>query len=479
MARADAVLQIEPIGHPLDATVRVPGSKSVTNRALVLAALAAGVTRLRRAAVCDDSEQLIAALRALGFAIETARPQEDGGAEAGVVVTGGGGRIPARNASLHAGSAGTATRFLTALACLGHGHYVIDGSERMRERPMHDLVAALGRLGARISSHKGGLPLSIDAGGLEGGTASVSGEVSSQFLSALMMAAPYARTPVDLEVHGPLSSRPYVDLTVAMMEEFGVGVVCEGESRFRVPCGQYTPQPDYVVEPDASAASYMFAAAAIVGGRVRVLGITPRCKQGDIGFLEVLKNIGCNVREGPGWTEVAALGDLQGVNADLRDMPDLAQTLAVIAPFATSPTVIRGIASARRKECDRIAAVCAELSRLGVSVTEHGDGMTIHPCMAWRRSQDSACSARSADLDPAGFAPSADPASVCSTLSADPDFARSAGPVRTYNDHRMAMAFALVGLRVPGIAVQDPACVAKSYPGYFETIETLRGESQR
>jgi 3-phosphoshikimate 1-carboxyvinyltransferase len=160
-------------------------------------------------------------------------------------------------------------------------------------------------------------------------------------------------------------------------------------------------------------------------------------------------------------------------------MPDLAQTLAVIAPFAHSPTVIRGIASARRKECDRIAAVCAELSRLGVSVTEHGDGMTIHPCMAWRRSQDSACSARSADLDPARFAPSADPASVCSTLSADPDFACSAGPVRTYNDHRMAMAFALVGLRVPGIAVQDPACVAKSYPGYFETIETLRGESQR
>ncbi len=431
MAMPDS-LEIVPVRHQLDASVRVPGSKSITNRALVLAALGEGATTLRGAAVCEDSARLVEALSMLGFAVQTL---EGGGDAQDVRIVGRGGVIPARNAELDAGSAGTTSRFLTALVSLGSGRYVIDGSARMRERPMGDLVNALRQLGPRIVSHDGHLPITLETQGLDGGRACVGGDVSSQFLSALLMVAPYARAPIDIEVRGTLGSTPYVALTLTMMGEFGVSARRSEDGRFQVPAGRYKPIREYIVEPDASAASYMFAAAAIVGGRVRVEGITRRSKQGDVQFLDVLERAGCEVREGPNWTEVSAERQLRGVDVDLRDTPDVAQTLAVVAPFATSPTTIRGITSARRKECDRISATSTELSRLGVRVAAHDDGMTIWPC---------------AELHGAH--------------------------VRTYEDHRMAMAFALMGLRVPGVAIEKPGCVSKSFPGYFSAIDALRGD---
>jgi 3-phosphoshikimate 1-carboxyvinyltransferase len=249
------------------------------------------------------------------------------------------------------------------------------------------------------------------------------------------MVAPYAQSPVELMVERGLNSRPYVDMTLAVMADFGVTVEREGYARFKIPPGRYRALGEYAIESDASAASYFFAAPAVVGGTVRVENISRRSKQGDIAFLDVLTAMGCEVVEGGNWIEVRANRDspLHGVDVDLRDLPDTAQTLAAIAPLADSPTTIRGIASARVKETDRVAAMCAELTRLGVSVTEHSDGLTIRPCRK--------------------FLPAT---------------------VQTYNDHRMAMAFALLGLKMPGVAIENPGCVSKTFPDYFDVLEQLR-----
>jgi 3-phosphoshikimate 1-carboxyvinyltransferase len=259
--------------------------------------------------------------------------------------------------------------------------------------------------------------------------------VSSQFLSGLLMVAPYAQAPVELVVERGLNSKPYVDLTLGLMADFGVSVEREGYDCFQIVPQRYRAQAHYAIESDASAASYFFAAPAILGGTVRVENVSRRSRQGDIAFLDVLVQMGCVVAEGENWIEVAgpASGELRGVDVDMRDIPDTAQTLAVIAPFAYSPTTIRGIASARVKETDRVAAMCAELARLGVPVTEHPNGLTIQPCREIR------------------------PATV-----------------RTYNDHRMAMAFALIGLKAPGVEIENPGCVSKTFPNFFEVLEQLR-----
>jgi 3-phosphoshikimate 1-carboxyvinyltransferase len=273
------------------------------------------------------------------------------------------------------------------------------------------------------------------ATGLPGGRTTVAGHVSSQFLSGLLLVAPYARSPMEIEVTGELNSKPYVDLTLAIMRDFGVTAERDGYECFRISPQRYHAQAEYAIESDASAASYFFAAPAICGGSVRVQNILRRSKQGDIAFLEVLTQMGCAVTEGENWIEVTGPppDGLCGVEVDMRDIPDTAQTLAAIAPFAVSPTTIRGIASARVKETDRVAAMCAELTRLGVSVIEHPDGLTIQPCAAIR------------------------PAVV-----------------QTYNDHRMAMAFALIGLRAPGIEIENPGCVSKTFPNYFEVLSSLQ-----
>ncbi len=409
--------------------VRLPGSKSITNRALLLAALAEGVTTLEGALFSYDTRYMAAALRALGFTVQE-EPQA-----ARITVHGLGGRIPARRARLFIGNAGTAARFLTAMLCLGQGEYRLDGVERMRQRPIAPLVQALNRIGGQVAAPTGSPPVDIHARGLRGGAVRLPGEISSQFVSALLMAAPYAAAPLTVEVTGRLNSRPYVDLTIGMMADFGVPVALAGASALRVEPGVYRAQPVYRVEPDASAASCFFALPAVTGRSVVVLGLHRNSRQGDIAFLDVLERMNCRVHETASGLRVEPAPRLRGVEADLRHIPDTAPTLAAIAPFAETPTVIRGIASARLKESDRISAVCTELVRLGVRVEEYPDGMKIYPAE---------------EIFPA--------------------------TVRTYDDHRIAMAFALIGLRVPGVRIENPGCVAKTFPDYFDVLRrTLEG----
>lgn len=425
---------ISPIPHPLRATVRVPGSKSLTNRALIIAALADGVTTIHNALESDDSAWCVESLQRLGFAIS--HPPS------AISVQGLGGHIPSSRAELFVGNAGTAARFLTAMLTLGHGDYIVDGDARMRERPIGDLVDALTQLGANIAPlnlqspiSNLCLPLKIIASGLCGGSAVISGEVSSQFLSGLLIAAPYAQSPVEIILKSDLNSKPYVDMTIAVMKDFGVRVEREAYARFLIAPQCYKAQPEFMIESDASAASYFFAAPAILGGTVRVENVSRQSKQGDIAFLDVLQKMGCEVKEENNSVVVETLHatSLCGIDIDMRDIPDTAQTLAAIAPFASSPTTIRGIASARVKETDRVAAMCTELRRVGVTVEEYPDGLKIYPCE---------------NIKPA--------------------------MVRTYNDHRMAMAFSLIGLRVEGITIENPSCVSKTFPNYFETLEALR-----
>ncbi len=421
------LLEIKPIPHALNATVRVPGSKSLTNRALLIASLASGTTRLTNALFSDDSIYFAKALQTLGFDV---RLDEE---NCKMTVTGLGGKIPASKAELFIGNAGTAARFLCAFLTLGSGEYELDGDARMRERPIGDLVDALAPLGAMLEAKSNCPPIKVRASGLRGGKTKIAGDISSQFLSALLMVAPYAQQPIEIEVMTELNSKPYVDMTLAIMKDFGVEIERYGYSRFVIHPTAYSPLSIYAIESDASAASYFFAAPAICSGTVRVERISRKSKQGDIAFLNVLQQIGCIIKECDDFIEVAGAPSPCGVDVDMRDIPDTAQTLAVIAPFASSPTRIRGIASARLKETDRIHATCTELTRLGVQVREHEDGMTIYPCKK--------------------FTPAT---------------------VETYNDHRMAMAFSLIGLRMNGIIIENPSCVSKTFPDYFGVLESLR-----
>ena len=351
-----------------------------------------------------------------------------------MTITGQGGRIPANRAQLFIGNAGTAARFLSAFLTLGNGEYILDGDLRMRERPIGDLMDALHQLGVEVEARNNCPPVEIFAKGLPGGKTKIAGNISSQFLSALLMVAPYAQSPIEIELTTDLNSKPYVDMTIAVMKDFGVEIERQGYGRFTIYPTSYTPLSTYAIESDASAASYFFAAPAICGGKVRVENISRKSIQGDIAFLDVLEQMGCEVRDAETFIEVNGTPELQGVDINMRDIPDTAQTLAVIAPFAFSPTMIRGIASARVKETDRVHATCVELARLGVQVEEHKDGMTIYPCQAFKSAS-----------------------------------------VQTYNDHRMAMAFSLIGLRVEGVSIENPSCVSKTFPNYFEVLDSLRG----
>ena len=424
---------ISPIPHPLNASVRVPGSKSLTNRALLIAALADGKTTLQNALFSDDSRYFANALRTLGFRVEEDEEKKE------MSVWGLGGKIPAASAELFIGNAGTAARFLTAFLTLGAGEYILDGEARMRERPIGDLVDALIPLGANITHHSSRIiyhlcpPLSITATGLKGGKTKIAGDISSQYLSALLMTAPYAENSVEIEITTELFSKPYVDMTISIMRDFGVEIERDSYQTFRVFPARYTAKESYTIESDASAASYFFAAPAIVGGTVKVENISRKSVQGDIDFLDVLTEMGCKVTEEENTIRVTHHGSLHGIDVDMSNIPDTAQTLAAIAPFASSPTRIRGIASARVKETDRVSAVCNELIRLGVRVEEYEDGMAIYPCEK---------------IKPA--------------------------LVQTYNDHRMAMAFSLIGLRAEGVEIENPGCVSKTFPNYFDVLDELR-----
>ncbi len=420
-------LQITPINHPLSAMVRVPGSKSLTNRALLIAALADGTTRLTNALFSDDSLYFAKALQTLGFDVQLDEVNSE------MTVRGLGGRIPSNKAELFIGNAGTAARFLSAFLTLGHGEYILDGDSRMRERPIGDLIDALHQLGVELEATNNCPPVQIFAKGLPGGKTKIAGNISSQFLSAFLMVAPYAKSSVEIEVATELNSKPYVDMTIAIMKDFGVEIKRHGYERFIIQPSFFFPLSTYSIESDASTASYFFAAPAICGGTVRVENISRNSKQGDIAFLDILQQMGCIIGEDHDAITVICTNPLKGIDVDTRDFPDTAQTLAAIAPFASSPTRIRGIASARLKETDRIHATCTELARLGVHVEEHEDGMTIYPCDK---------------IQPA--------------------------TIQTYNDHRMAMAFSLIGLRIPGITIENPACVSKTFPNFFDVLDHLR-----
>jgi 3-phosphoshikimate 1-carboxyvinyltransferase len=421
------VRHVAPLDGPLDATVRVPGSKSITNRALVAALLATGTTTLGNVLVADDTEAMVEAVRALGatVALEGER----------AAVTGTGGRLAPGPRTIDARQAGTVARFLPPVLALGEGPYRVDAAPAMRARPMGPLVAALRELGARIEEEgaAGSLPLVVHGGGLRGGRVGLAGDVSSQFVSGLLLAAPLVPGGLRVELSTPPVSRPYLDMTLAVMGTFGAAGSWEGERAIAVPPGRYRAA-SLEVEPDATAASYFLGAAAAHGGRVRVPGLGRGSLQGDLRFVEVLAAMGAEVDVGDDYVEVRGVRPLRGVTADLRDISDTAQTLAAVAVFATSPTRVTGVGFIRRKETDRVAAVVGELRRLGIDAREEPDGFVVHP--------------------------------------GRPRAAR----VATHGDHRMAMSLAVVALGTPGgLEIDDPACVGKTFPGFWEALEALRG----
>ncbi len=406
----------------LDATVSIPGSKSCTARALVMAGLTRGESWLEGAADCDDATYMLSGLTGLGVACT--RTDE------GIAVSGG--PFCAPSSPLFVGNSGTAMRFLAAACATVDGTVMFDGTERMRQRPIDDLVAALAGWGVEASAPTGCPPLTVRATGAFGGRTHIRGNASSQYLSGLLMAAACASDPAEIMVDGELVSKPYVDLTLAMMAERGVSVAHEAYAAFCVPAGQRYAPGRYAIEADASGASYFLAAPAIAGGRVRVRHLTRRSLQGDVQFAGVLERMGCTVAEGPDWLEVRSDGRVRGVDIDLNAMPDMAQTLAVTALFAEGPTTIRNVGNLRIKECDRIRATVTELRKLGAEAEEYEDGLRIVP-----------------------------------------------GPLHgaaidTYEDHRMAMSFAMAGLRIPNVRINDPACVSKTFPDFFTRFGALR-----
>jgi 3-phosphoshikimate 1-carboxyvinyltransferase len=418
-------LEITPAPHPIRGSIRPPGSKSITNRALVCAALANGVSTLTGALDSEDTRVMIDSLERLGIHIKS------GDQHRTLRVHGCSGRIPVDQADLYIANSGTSVRFLTALVALGHGVYRLDGTPRMRERPIQDLLDALTRLGvdAQSESGSGCPPVVVRAGGLRGGTARVRGDVSSQFLSGLLLAAPYATEPVILEVEGDLVSRPYVDMTLSIMRSFGVSVEPNDSTTYCVVQQQYRGI-DYAIEPDASAASYFFAAAAITGGEVTVEGLGRGSLQGDLRFCDCLGQMGCDVRYESDRTTVFGR-PLHGIHVNMNAISDTVQTLAAVALFADGPTTITGVAHIRHKETDRIGNLAIELRKLGAHVEELADGLRITP----------------APLQGA--------------------------TIETYNDHRMAMGLSLVGMRIPAVVILDPRCTEKTYPGFFQDLLSL------
>jgi 3-phosphoshikimate 1-carboxyvinyltransferase len=424
-------VEIQTTG-PVVGAIRPPGSKSITNRALVCAALSAGTSRLRGALDSEDTRVMIDALRQLGIEVRASDDRTE------LTVAGCGGRLPASQADLFLANSGTSIRFLTALCTLGAGRYRLDGIPRMRQRPIEDLLQTLRALGAdAVAANGDGCPpVVVAAAGLPGGSATVRGNISSQFLSALLMAAPCAAGDVCLIVDGQLVSQPYVRMTLAVMESFGIHVDGSRLDRFQIGAGRRYQACDYAVEPDASAASYFWAAAAITGGSVTVHGLSRQALQGDVAFCDCLQAMGCQVQYADDRITVAGR-PLRGVSVDMNAISDTVQTLAAVALYADGPTTITGVPHIRYKETDRIGDLARELRKLGAEVQELPDGLRIVP-----------------------------------------------GPLRaaavdTYNDHRMAMSLALVGLRTPGVVICNPQCTEKTYPRFFDDLRDLcRSSSQ-
>ncbi|MGV3609189.1 MAG: 3-phosphoshikimate 1-carboxyvinyltransferase [Planctomycetaceae bacterium] len=416
---------VSPTG-PVVGTIQPPGSKSITNRALVCAAIAEGPSILEGALVSEDTHVMLESLVRLGIEVQS----EQNGTL--LKVAGCGGKIPAASADLFVANSGTTIRFLTAMVALGHGKYRLDGIARMRQRPIADLLQTMNDLGVEVVSElgTGAPPVMVHAKGLRGGTAKISGEISSQFLSGLLMAAPLAQQDVCLQVIGELVSKPYVTMTLNVMQAFGAESQSRDFQEFRIPGRQIYRGCHYQIEPDASAASYFWGAAAVSGGKVTVKGLQPDALQGDVAFVNCLKQMGCEVTSSAEGITVVGK-PLRGIDIDMNAISDTVQTLAVVALFAEGPTTMRGVGHIRHKETDRIGDLARELRKLGAQVDEWEDGLRVHP----------------APLHGA--------------------------TLETYNDHRMAMSFSLAGLRVPDVVILNPGCTAKTYPGYFDDLARL------
>ena len=417
-------LDLDPIAR-VAGTVKMPGSKSISNRVLLLAALSRGDTRVKNLLDADDTQVMLEALARLGVAIER---QDDS-----AVVHGAGG-FPVKSAELRLGNAGTAFRPLAAALALSGGEYRLSGAPRMHERPIGDLVDALRRLGAAIEypGKEGFPPLAIHPGTIaRGKSVRVRGDVSSQYLSALLMALPLTGSEMPVEVEGELISKPYVEITLNLMSRFGIRVMQKGWSSFAVPQGSYSTPGEIRVEGDASSASYFLAAGAIGGGPVRVEGVGRGSIQGDVRFTEVLEKMGAKISMGEDWIESGAphRGKLKPIDADLNHIPDAAMTAAVAALFADGTSTLRNIASWRVKETDRLAAMATELRKLGAAVEEGADRLRITPPAALR-----------------------------------------AATIDTYDDHRMAMSFSLAALGGIRVRINNPACVGKTFPEYFDVL---------
>ncbi len=417
------MIEIRPLSH-CNAVVTIPGSKSYTHRALIVAGLAEGESVIENALQCDDTHYTLQGLKKLGIKISS-EPKA-------FLVQGSGGRLREVDSEIYIGNSGTSMRFLTALSALKRGRTLLDGTARMRKRPMAGLLEGLAGLGVRAySKEKAGFPpVIVESEGLRGGPVPIEGSESSQYVSALLMVAPYARQDVRIEVRGHLASKPYVDITKDVMAAFGVEVHEEQGFSFFVRAGQRYQARRYPVEGDASNASYFLAAAAITKGRVRVKNFRPRSMQGDRRFLEILEAMGCEVSRGEDWAEVCGR-KLQGMEIDMNTMPDLVPTLAISAIFARGRTVIRNIGHLRAKESDRIGDLAREMRKLGVKVEEGNDWLAIEGGKA-----------QGAVIDPC-------------------------------EDHRLAMSFAIAGLALPGMKIQKERCVAKSFPEFWKTLERL------
>jgi len=414
------VTRIEPLRVPPVATLRPPGSKSITNRALLCASLAEGASTLRGALFAQDTRAMMDAVVALGSVVH-ADP-----ATATVEVHGSGGRQPAEQVRIDARQSGTTSRFILPAAALGSARVLVDGAPQLRSRPLRPLLDALEQLGVSVEAleQPGYLPVAV-CGPARGGDVRVAGHISSQFLSGLLMAAPLMERGLRVELTSPLVSVPYVTMTLAVMRAFGV--LADG---LAVSAGTYTPT-ELAIEPDASAAAYFFAAAAISGGRITVEGLGADSIQGDVAFVDILERMGALVERAADRITVCGTGTLHGVDVDMADISDTAQTLAAVAVFAQTPTRVRGIGFIRGKESDRIGALAVELGRAGIEVATDEDGFTVTP----------------GTVAPTRF--------------------------RTYDDHRMAMSLALLGLRARGIEIEDPGCVAKTYPDFFADLASL------
>lgn len=423
-------LDLAPISR-VAGTVKLPGSKSISNRTLLLAALADGDSEVRGLLDSDDTQRMLEALDALGIRLQQSAVAGE------FLVHGCSGAFPQKQANLFLGNAGTAFRPLTAALALSHGHYQLSGVPRMHERPIGDLVDALRQIGADISylGQDGFPPLQIKPAEIRaGGQVSIRGNVSSQFLTALLMAAPLTQADTSIHVIGELISKPYIEITLNLMQQFGVHVSRDSWQSFHIDGGQHYRSPGIVnVEGDASSASYFLAAGAIGGGPVRVEGVGKSSIQGDVRFVETLAQMGASIVMGDNWIEVSASGKLRAVDVDLNHIPDAAMTIAIAALFADGITTIRNVASWRVKETDRLTAMATELRKVGAIVEEGADFLRITP--------------------PEKLIPDA--------------------VIDTYDDHRMAMCFSLVALGGVPIRINDPKCVGKTFPDYFQVLKQI------